>query len=165
MCIRDSNSSDENSLSQDFITDIVETSEHTMLIATLKGINLYDALTDKFERIDSGTDQDGNNIKGYGVLNCNFINCLLRDGDIVWIGTEAGGLNKMSRRKIFVKNYIHSDNIPKSISRNPINAIFEDETNTIWIGAVEGGINRLNSHTNTFEHYTCLLYTSDAADE
>lgn len=148
------NSSDENSLSQDFITDIVETSEHTMLIATLKGINLYDALTDKFERIDSGTDQDGNNIKGYGVLNCNFINCLLRDGDIVWIGTEAGGLNKMSRRKIFVKNYIHSDNIPKSISRNPINAIFEDETNTIWIGAVEGGINRLNSHTNTFEHYT-----------
>ena len=39
---------DNNSLSQNFITDIAETGEHTMLVATLKGINLYNALTDKF---------------------------------------------------------------------------------------------------------------------
>ncbi len=39
---------DNNSLSQNFITDIAETGEHTMLVATLKGINLYNALTDNF---------------------------------------------------------------------------------------------------------------------
>ena len=43
---------DNNSLSQNFITDIAETGEHTMLVATLKGINLYNALTDNFERIN-----------------------------------------------------------------------------------------------------------------
>lgn len=144
----------ENSLSQDFITDITETSEHTMLISTLKGINLYNALTDEFERIDSGSDSNNYNITGYGVLNCNFINCLLRDKDIVWIGTEAGGLNKMTRRKIFIKNYLHSDNIPGSISKNPINAIYEDDMGTIWVGAVEGGISRLSSGSNVFTHYT-----------
>ena len=38
---------DNNSLSQNFITDIAETGEHTMLVATLKGINLYNALTEQ----------------------------------------------------------------------------------------------------------------------
>lgn len=48
---------DNASLSQNFVTDISETGEHTMLIATLKGINLYNALTDKFEQINKDTSE------------------------------------------------------------------------------------------------------------
>ena len=84
-----------SSLSQNFITDIAETGEHTMLVATLKGINLYNALTDNFERINKDTGE-GEIVQN--TLNCDFVNCLLTDGDIIWVGTEVGGLNKMCIR-------------------------------------------------------------------
>lgn len=142
------------SLSQDYITDIIETSEYTMLVSTLKGINLYNTLTDKFERIYNEINLSHNSTGIHNRLNCNFVNCLFRDGDVIWIGTEAGGINKMTRSKIFVKNYIHSDNTSESISMNPVNAIYQDETEAIWVGTVEGGINRLAPGSNSFTHYT-----------
>ena len=130
---------DNNSLSQNFITDIAETGEHTMLVATLKGINLYNALTDNFERINKDTGE-GEIVQN--TLNCDFVNCLLTDGDIIWVGTEVGGLNKMSRRMLLVQNYYHIPTIPESLSQNPVNAIYEDPSGVLWVGTVEGGLNR-----------------------
>lgn len=142
---------DNNSLSQNFITDIAETGEHTMLVATLKGINLYNALTDNFERINKDTGE-GEIVQN--TLNCDFVNCLLTDGDIIWVGTEVGGLNKMSRRMLLVQNYYHIPTIPGSLSQNPVNAIYEDPSGVLWVGTVEGGLNRRAPGSNTFEHYT-----------
>lgn len=142
---------DNSSLSQNFITDIAETGEHTMLVATLKGINLYNALTDNFERINKDTGE-GEIVQN--TLNCDFVNCLLTDGDIIWVGTEVGGLNKMSRRMLFVQNYYHTPAIPGSLSQNPVNAIYEDPSGVLWVGTVEGGLNRRAPGSNTFEHYT-----------
>lgn len=144
---------DNHSLSQNFVTDIAETGEHTMLVATLKGINLYNALTDNFERInkDSG---EGDGQIAQNTLNCDFVNCLLTDGDLIWVGTEVGGLNKMSRRMLFVQNYYHTPTIPGSLSKNPVNAIYEDPAGSLWVGTVEGGLNRRPPGSNIFEHYT-----------
>ena len=147
------NPDDHFSLSQNFITDIAETGEHTMLIATLKGINLYNALTDKFERINKEAGE-GEGQSTQNTLNCDFVNCLLTDGDIIWVGTEVGGLNKMSRRMLFVQNYYHTHTIPGSLSPNPVNAIYEDPAGNLWVGTVEGGLNRRPPGSNTFEHYT-----------
>lgn len=138
------------SLSQNFITDLAETGEHTMLVATLRGINLYNALTDSFERIEKETGEE----EGRSTLNCDFVNCLLTDGDLIWIGTEIGGLNKMSRRTLFVQNYYHNNTVPGSLSRNPVNAIYEDPAGNLWVGTVEGGLNRRAPGSNVFEHYT-----------
>lgn len=147
------NPEDNTSLSQNFVTDISETGEHTMLIATLKGLNLYNALTDKFERINKDTDE-GEGQNPQSTLNCDFVNCLLTDGDIIWVGTEVGGLNKMSRRMLFVQNYYHTPAIPGSLSKNPVNAIYEDPAGNLWVGTVEGGLNRRTPGSTVFEHYT-----------
>lgn len=144
---------DNASLSQNFVTDISETGEHTMLIATLKGINLYNALTDKFEQINKDT-SEGKGQYPQSTLNCDFVNCLLTDGDIIWVGTEVGGLNKMSRRMLFVQNYYHTHTIPESLSKNPVNAIYEDPAGNLWVGTVEGGLNRQTPGNSGFEHYT-----------
>lgn len=144
---------DNASLSQNFVTDISETGEHTMLIATLKGINLYNALTDKFEQINKDT-SEGKRQYPQSTLNCDFVNCLLTDGDIIWVGTEVGGLNKMSRRMLFVQNYYHTHTIPESLSKNPVNAIYEDPAGNLWVGTVEGGLNRQTPGNSGFEHYT-----------
>lgn len=147
------NPEDNTSLSQNFVTDISETGEHTMLIATLKGLNLYNALTDKFERINKDTGE-GEGQNPQSTLNCDFVNCLLTDGDIIWVGTEVGGLNKMSRRMLFVQNYYHTPAIPGSLSKNPVNAIYEDPAGNLWVGTVEGGLNRRTPGNTVFEHYT-----------
>lgn len=147
------NPEDPTSLSQNFVTDISETGEHTMLIATLKGINLYNALTDRFERINKDAGE-GEGLNPQSTLNCDFVNCLLTDGDIIWVGTEVGGLNKMSRRMLFVQNYYHTPAIPGSLSKNPVNAIYEDPAGNLWVGTVEGGLNRKAPGSPVFEHYT-----------
>lgn len=147
------NPQDNASLSQNFVTDISETGEHTMLIATLRGINLYNALTDKFERINKDAGE-GEGLNPQSTLNCDFVNCLLTDGDIIWVGTEVGGLNKMSRRMLFVQNYYHTPTISGSLSKNPVNAIYEDAAGNLWVGTVEGGLNRRAPGSPVFEHYT-----------
>lgn len=147
------NPEDPTSLSQNFVTDISETGEHTMLIATLKGINLYNALTDRFERINKDAGE-GEGLNPQSTLNCDFVNCLLTDGDIIWVGTEVGGLNKMSRRMLFVQNYYHTPAIPGSLSKNPVNAIYEDPAGNLWVGTVEGGLNRKAPGSPVFEHYS-----------
>ena len=108
-------------------------------------------MTDKFERINKDTGE-GEIVQN--TLNCDFVNCLLTDGDIIWVGTEVGGLNKMSRRMLFVQNYYHTPAIPGSLSQNPVNAIYEDPSGVLWVGTVEGGLNRRAPGSNTFEHYT-----------
>lgn len=40
-------------LDSDYVTDVIETCEHTILVSTLKGLGLYDSYTDSFERIDN----------------------------------------------------------------------------------------------------------------
>lgn len=144
------NPDDDTSLSQNFITDIAETGEHTMLVSTFFGVNLYNALTDSFERINKYSgDEDGMN-----TLNSDFVNCLLTDGDIIWVGTETGGVNLMNRRRLLVQNFYHSHTLPGSISANPVNAIYEDSAGNLWVGTVEGGLNRYAPGSNVFEHYT-----------
>ncbi len=145
---------DGSSLSQNFITDIAETSDHYLLVSTFKGINVYNALTDNFERIDKDGCGLGANNHLSNRLNCDFINCMLIDDEMVWVGTEVGGLNLISRRKLYVDNYLHSPSQPGSISHNPVNAIYEDSKGTLWVGTVEGGLNRKKKGEDYFSHFT-----------
>lgn len=138
-----------NSLSQNYLTDLAITNDKQLIIATLQGISIYNPMTDDFERITSGATQ-GNNL-----LNCNFINCILTDGDHIWLGTETGGINKFNPRRLFMRNYRHNKENPFSISRNPVNAIYEDAYGYLWVGTVEGGLNRKERGSDRFTHYTC----------
>lgn len=144
---------DETTLTQNFITDIVETDDETMLVSTYRGLNLYNSLTDSFERINSDTGEAS--VSNYAnTLGCDFVNCLLTDGDIVWVGTETGGLNKMGRRRLLVSNWQHDPVDAGSISKNPVNAVYEDPAGNLWVGTVEGGLNRRRVGSDAFEHYT-----------
>lgn len=139
-----------NSLTQNYITDIALTPDGTLVIATLKGLNLYNAVTDDFTRIQQ---PEVNCLQPTG-LNCDFINCLLADENMVWIGTEVGGLSKMLLSRLQIQNYTHSPLEKTSLSRNLVNAVLEDENGSLWVGTVEGGLNLCRSGRDEFEHYT-----------
>jgi len=134
------------SLSQNYITDFAITSEKQLLVSTLKGINIYDPINDNFEHL-------GYN-EGMKSLNSDFVNCLFVDNETIWIGTESGGLNKLTPLKLSVKTYSHRDGVQGSLSRDIVNAVYEDSEGTLWVGTVEGGLNCRKADSDRFVNYT-----------
>ena len=140
---------DPNSLSQNFLTCLAVTNDKQLLIASLKGINVYNPIKDNFERIN---DQASNT--GSRLLNSNFINCITVEGNHIWVGTESGGINKISVKRLSVQNYLHDNKNPQTISHNPVNTIYEDHDGNLWVGTVEGGLNKKVAGSDNFIHYT-----------
>ena len=145
----------ETSISQSYITDLAMTKDNRLIIATLGGLNFYNPISDNFDRVYKTDDKKENSI------NCNFINCMLVDADIIWLGTEIGGLNRMTKRKVVIHNYTYARENINSLSKNPVNSIFEDDKANLWVGTVEGGLNKKAKGSNNFIHYT---FNSDNAN-
>lgn len=141
--------SDVHSLSQNYLTDLAITHDKQLIIATLRGINIYDPMTDNFERIARDLTGSGDNL-----LNSNFINCILPDDDHIWFGTETGGIDLLNPRRLSIRNYRHDKEDASSLSFNPVNAIYEDKYGALWVGTVEGGLNRKEQDNERFTHYT-----------
>lgn len=143
------NPGDPHSLSQNYLTDLAVTKDKQLIIATLRGINIYHPLTDNFDRIAYNLQNGSTNL-----LNSNFINCILADGEHIWFGTETGGINKLNPRRLSIRSYRHDKEDPSSLSYNPVNAVYEDSHGNVWVGTVEGGLNRKERGSDRFTHYT-----------
>ena len=137
------------SLSQNFLTCLAITNDKQLLVASLKGINIYNPIKDNFERI---SDQASNT--GSKLLNSNFINCIIVEGQHIWVGTESGGINKMTAKRLSIQNYQHDNKNLQTISHNPVNAVYEDHSGNLWVGTVEGGLNKKAVGSDSFIHYT-----------
>ncbi len=135
------------SLVQDFVKDIVSDKEGNIVVATYKGLAVYDKEKDHFLQITSSPYSSGG-------LNNNFCSSLFMDEyGTIWIGTEKGGINRMVWKGDMFNIFRHNSQDPFSISPNPVNAIFEDSRGTIWVGTVEGGLNKWQQDTGRFIHY------------
>ena len=143
------NPSDPHSLSQNYLTDLAITYDRQLIITTLRGANIYNPMTDNFERIANDLPDNDSNL-----LNSNFINCILIEEDHIWFGTETGGINMLNPRRLSIRNYQNNKENASSLSRNPVNAIYEDIYGTLWVGTVEGGLNRKERNSEYFTHYT-----------
>lgn len=147
------NRDDINSLSQNYITDIISTRDGVLIVGTLMGLNIYNPAYDNFQHI---VNDDEELTGSKSRLNSNFVNVMFYDkgNDMVWIGTETGGLTKMYASRLYVTNYLHQRNQSMSLSRNLVNSIVEDRDGTLWVGVVEGGLNCKQKGKNGFVHYT-----------
>lgn len=146
--------SDRASLSSDVITEIKRSKDGPLLVGTLIGLNIYDYQTGNFRKITSesmgSTEQ----------LNNNFISSMYVDDNLIWIGTEKGGVNLLIPEQNF---FTHSLNDPldrRTLSRNPVNAIYEDDEGDLFVGTVEGGLNIRKKGSETFMHITANQQSS-----
>lgn len=141
--------SDPNSLSQNFLTSLAITADQRLIVGTLCGLNVYNPIRDDFLRIDCAQTDEAT-VR----LNNNFVNCILVEGDRIWVGTEGCGVNKFAPSRLDIRAYTNEPGNPNSLSCNPVNAIFQDSDDVVWIGTVEGGLNRTDTSFGRFEHFT-----------
>lgn len=142
----ENNQNDPHSLSQNYLTNLAITDDKQLIAGTLRGANIYNPITDNFERLTHSSTSNS-------LLNSNFINCIRVDGQHIWFGTESGGINKLTPKRLVIHNYQHDKENPASLSDNPVNVIYEDKEGSLWVGTVEGGLNLKKQGTEQFIHY------------
>lgn len=136
-----------NSISDDYVNDILCDRSGKIWIATGKGLNLLDPETGWIERFKRSPG-DSNSISN------DIVICLFEDrhGNI-WCGTDEG-LNKynVSEKKFTV--YKNEPSNRNSLGNNTVFRIYEDKTGKIWIGTSGGGLSRLDPEKEKFRVYT-----------
>ena len=136
---------DGKGLLHNLVTRLATGPGGVLIAGTLGGINIYDPAKDNFVEWTTKSEKMP--------LSSDFISCIKYLQGLLWIGTETGGVMKLSPRELQLTNYIHTDD-PASLSPNAVNAMFAEEDGTLWVGTVEGGLNRKEPGKETFEHFT-----------
>lgn len=136
-------------LSQAYITDIKMTGQGHVIVSTLNGLNVYCRETDSFEfiRRNSVAGLDG------GSINCDAIHCLYTMGETIWVGTETGGVNLLTPRRLRAAWWNAAKFIPIPGGNPPVNAIGEDQNGNLWIGLMERGLVSWNPESDKCRHY------------
>lgn len=108
-------------LSQAYITDIKQTERGHLIVSTLNGLNVYNKDTDTFSFIRQTSDRGG------VTINCNAINCLFTDGETIWLGTETGGINLLSPKRLQTELWTCGTSVTETDTPTPVNAVGEDK--------------------------------------
>ncbi|MCB0750726.1 MAG: hypothetical protein KDC52_04575, partial [Ignavibacteriae bacterium] len=85
---------------------------------------------------------EGNNIRSIHISN-----------NIVWIGTDRAGLNKINLEDNTVKTYSNEKNSQNTLSNNSVQFIHEDQNGILWL-ATNLGLNKFDPVKETFKVYT-----------
>lgn len=132
-------------LSQAYITDIRLTERGHLIVSTLNGLNVYHPDTDTFSFIRQTSE------RGSVSINCNAINCLFTDGETIWLGTETGGINLLSPKRL--QTELRTCGTADADAPTPVNAVAEDHDGNLWIGLVERGLMKWNKENKSCIHH------------
>ncbi len=132
-------------LKHNFVSALATAPDGRLMIGTLMGVSIMDTKT--------GSVEQWNTFSTANPLSSNFVNCIFSKNRQIWIGTESGGIVKLTPRQLNLVNYIHNDANPHSISQNAVNAMYLEPNGTLWVGTVEGGLNRKETGNQRFTHY------------
>jgi ligand-binding sensor domain-containing protein/signal transduction histidine kinase/AraC-like DNA-binding protein len=124
---------DSSTISNNKINIIFQDSEHQLWIGTANGLNLYNAATGTFKRIDV------RNIKG----GRNYISSITEDHQKnVWVGT-FGGLKKINKKTFKLEDIPDFQN--QNFRNSPVLSLCVDYENNLWIGT-GAGLVKFNPH-------------------
>jgi PAS domain S-box-containing protein len=125
-----------------------------LLIGTEEGLDVFDPGTGTF------THHRHDPYKPDSLSN-NIVISIYEDpdADILWVGTEGGGVNKFAEQMVKFAHYRQYPHEPhKHLNGKFVYTIYEDRAGILWIGT-EKGLNRFDRQTGTF---TC--YSADPAN-
>ncbi len=156
------------SLSNDFVSAIYQDRTGVRWIGTANGLNKFKYTSKPFSHYEA--DLSGvTNIDPLGLINPRGLSdgnvqAVYQDkDDVVWVGTQNGGLNKLAAHE--VTTYLPDVANPASLSYRDVRAIHEDRAGTLWIGTYGGGLDALDRRTEQFRHYRSSQPAKLSSDE
>jgi signal transduction histidine kinase/ligand-binding sensor domain-containing protein/AraC-like DNA-binding protein len=123
---------DPTGTNDDMIQYVYEDRGGILWLGTLKGgLNRFDPNTGRFMHYISDPDDPAS-------LSNNRVKCILEPEiygeDILWIGTQNGGLNKFDRSTGTFRSFVMQDGLPS----NTIHGILEDKVGNLWLSTNQG---------------------------
>lgn len=144
----------DQGLSQSTVTAILQDNRGFMWFGTLDGLNRYDGYSFKVFKHDS-TDPTS--------ISDNAISSLFEDRfGTLWVGTDAGGLNRFVPESETFVHYRHNPEDPTTVSSDTVRAIVEDPDGILWLGTVNG-LNRFDRQAETFSHHPNQIDDADSS--
>ncbi|UCH14500.1 MAG: response regulator, partial [Bacteroidales bacterium] len=93
-------------------------------------------------------------------LNTNIVRGVEQDNnDLIWIGTDHGGINLVDKKTFTIKYLIHNDEDENSLCQNSITSLFKDDLGIMWAGTFKKGISYYNEDIFKFR-----LFKHQASD-
>ncbi len=145
---------DQDDYSDIFFTDIIEDHEGNLWFGSTKGLfclKYNSKFTDK--RL---IHYQHNPNDAHSISNNQIISLLIDDKNILWVGTENGGLNLLNRENEEFCCYRINDYDPKSLNNESIQAIYQDKIGNMWVGTFAGGINISKKNSGSIRLYEKL---------
>jgi len=138
------------------INAILPESENTIWLGTDKGLVLFNIQNNL-------TSVYFNNLNDSKTISSNKVTTLVKDShDILWVGTENGGLNRFNIQTGEFNSYKHEPSDPHSLSTDNILSIYQDKSGILWVGSSLGGIskwNRAAENLQLFRHNPYEAYS------
>ena len=146
--------SDSRSLSNNYVTNIIEDSKGRIWVATWGGgLNFFDRESNQFKHTFHNPDNPNS-------ISSNNISKIAEDkAGRIWL-TTSEGVTIMNVETQKYKRFTHQSNDPASISDNNVTSVYCDRQGTIWLGTQNGGLNRFVSSDSTFVRYNLMSGTS-----
>jgi signal transduction histidine kinase/ligand-binding sensor domain-containing protein/DNA-binding response OmpR family regulator len=141
------NPADGSSLSNDYVTGILEDSQHRIWVSTSGGLNRMDPLTGAFIRYQHDSHRRSS-------LAFDKVSCLLEDSHHrIWVATYGAGLDLWMPGTNSFLHFKNDPENPNSLALDKIQSLREDDRSNIWIGTENGGLSIFNPQTATFRTY------------
>ncbi|MGL1887631.1 MAG: methyl-accepting chemotaxis protein [Reichenbachiella sp.] len=134
---------DPNSISNNYVQEVVENENGEIYIATDGGLNLF---------LGDGTFKHyGNSANDEFSLTSSIIMCAIFDShNDLWLGSRLGGLFIYDEDKYGFGLIQSNPSIPNSLISNKTSGFAEDANGNLAVATDGGGINFYNKETNSF---------------
>ena len=113
------------------------------------GLNYFNPVNRTFKNFTSDGKQ--------GSLAYSNIHGLQVDGDKIWVGTFAYGMNVIDIKTQQVIRYYKKTEDPNSLCNNNVFSIYRDHSGNLWVGTING----LNLYNPQNDNFTKIAYTGN----
>lgn len=135
---------DPDSLSHNFVWDILPGDNDEIWLGTERGVNLYSHQSDKFIREP---------FDFVSLANYRVRQIARDDRGVFWLGTLGDGLLKINPANQEFSQFAFNESDSTSIPNNHVMALLIDQRGELWVGTDGGGLARFDAGTERFVRY------------
>ncbi len=132
----------QNSVSSNWINDIVEVGANTIWFATDDGLSIFNKQTKNFSRHNHSPINSSS-------ISDNNLKCFLKDkNQCIWVGTNAGGINFYNKTNANFWSIGEVTNGKFGLNSAIVSAVIPENNGSVWVGTYGGGLTFLDLNQN-----------------